>query len=70
MDLVPEKFHASGVGWYNTIIGLLGLVASIVAGLLWDNISHSTVFLYGALFSIVGSIMLILLVPSKIIIIK
>lgn len=65
IDLVPKKLHASGVGWYATTIGLLGLVASIVAGLLWDNISHSAVFIYGAAFSIVGSIMLIWLVPSK-----
>jgi len=65
IDLVPEKLHASGVGWYNTAIGLLGLAASLVAGLLWDNISHSSVFLYGAVFSIVGGIMLIWLVPSN-----
>lgn len=63
IDLVPEKLHASGVGWYSATIGLLGLVASIVAGLLWDNISHTAVFFYGAAFSMVGSILLVLLLP-------
>ena len=64
IDLVPEQLHASGIGWYTATIGLLGLVASIVAGLLWDHVSHSAVFIYGAAFSIMGSIMLMWLVPS------
>lgn len=64
IDLVPDQLHASGVGWYNATNGILGLVASIIAGLLWDNIGHYAVFFYGAAFSIIGSIMLILLVKS------
>ncbi|MFZ2314452.1 MAG: MFS transporter [Gammaproteobacteria bacterium] len=64
IDLVPEQLHASGIGWYAATIGLPGLVASVVAGLLWDNVSHSAVFLYGAAFSIIGGIMLMWLVPS------
>jgi MFS family permease len=35
-DYVPEQLRASGVGWYNNTVGLFGLVASLVAGLLWD----------------------------------
>lgn len=65
IDLVPEKLHASGVGWYSATIGLLGLVASIIAGVLWDRISHSAVFLYGAIFSIAGTIMLVWLIRDK-----
>jgi MFS family permease len=30
-DYVPEPLRASGVGWYNTIAGLCGLVVSLVA---------------------------------------
>jgi MFS family permease len=44
-DLVPEHLRASGVGWYSTTVGLLGLVANIVAGLLWDRVGHAAVFL-------------------------
>ena len=29
-DYVPEQLRASGVGWYNTTVGLFGLVASLV----------------------------------------
>jgi MFS family permease len=63
-DFVPKELRASGVGWYSTTVGLLQLVASIVAGLLWDRISHAAVFYYGATFAFVGSIGLRVLIPA------
>ena len=63
-DFVPERLRASGVGWYSTTVGLLQLVASVVAGLLWDRIGHAAVFYYGAAFAVVGSIALGLLVSE------
>ena len=64
-DFVPEQLRASAVGWYSTTVGLLQLVASVVAGLLWDRIGHAAVFYYGAAFAAVGSIGLLLLIPAK-----
>jgi MFS family permease len=64
-DFVPEHLRASGVGWYSTTVGLLQLVASIVAGLLWDRIGHAAVFYYGATCAVVGSIALLVLIPEK-----
>jgi MFS family permease len=64
-DFVPEYLRASGVGWYSTTVGLLGLVASIVAGQLWDRISHAAVFYYGAASAAAGSIALLLLFPGR-----
>jgi len=37
----------------------------IVAGLLWDKVGHATVFLYGAIFAVAGSIALFLLVSPE-----
>jgi len=31
-DFVPPHLRASGVGWYSMIVGLSGLIASVVAG--------------------------------------
>lgn len=59
IDLVPDNLHASGVGWFSTTVGLLGLIASLIAGLLWDHVSHFAVFYYGAGFSVLGSLMLL-----------
>ena len=57
-DLVPHRQRASGIGWYSTTVGLSGLVASIVAGLLWDHIGHAAVFIYAASFALVGGVAL------------
>jgi MFS family permease len=64
-DFVPERLRASGVGWYNTTVGLLGLVASIAAGLLWDHVGHAAVFLFGAAFAVVGGIALLVMLPAE-----
>jgi MFS family permease len=64
-DFVSDELRASGVGWYSTTVGLLQLVASVVAGLLWDRVDHVAVFYYGAAFAAVGSIGLMLLVPAS-----
>jgi MFS family permease len=63
-SLVPEELRASGVGWYNTTVGLLQLVASVIAGVLWDRVGHTAVFYYGAIFAAVGCVALVLLIPK------
>jgi len=63
-DLVPQDMRASGVGWYSTTVGLLQLLASIVAGQLWDRLGHSSVFFFGALFAFIGGVGLLILVPG------
>jgi MFS family permease len=63
-DFVPGPLRASGIGWYSTTIGLLGLVASVVAGQLWDHVGHAAVFVYGAVFAAVGSLALLMLIPA------
>jgi len=63
-DFVPDRLRASAVGWYSAVVGLLGLVASIVAGVLWDRFSHGAVFYYGAISAIEGSVGLFF-IPAK-----
>jgi MFS family permease len=63
-DFVPEALRASGIGWYNTTLGSLQLVASLVAGILWDRIGHPAVFYYGAVFAALGIVALIALIPN------
>ena len=64
-DFVSERLRASGVGWYSATVGLLGLVANLVAGLLWDRVGHAAVFYYGAAFAVVGGIALLALIPGR-----
>jgi len=64
-SFVSDRLRASGIGWYNTTVGLLQLVASVVAGLLWDRVGHAAVFYYGAFFAAVGMVVLVLLIPAR-----
>jgi len=64
-DFVPSHLRASGIGWYSTVVGLSGLVASIIVGGLWDRVSHTSVFMYSSVVSLVGIISLIALVPNN-----
>ena len=61
-DLVPEQVRASGIGWYSSTVGILQLISSVVAGLLWDHVGHVAVFYFGAVFAVFGTIGLLLLV--------
>lgn len=63
-DLVPGELRAGGIGWYNSLIGLSQLLASVIAGLLWDRVGHHAVFIYGAAFALVGAVAMLILVPS------
>ncbi len=64
-DFVPSHLRAGGIGWYSTTVGLLQLIASIVAGLLWDEIGHTAVFYYGVASAVVGSLALLVLIPER-----
>jgi MFS family permease len=64
-DFVPGHLRASGIGWYSTAVGLSGLIASIIAGGLWDKVSHTSVFVYGSVLSVTGIIFLVALVPNN-----
>ncbi|RRI05944.1 MFS transporter [Mesorhizobium tamadayense] len=62
-DFVPQQLRASSIGWYSSTVGLLELMASLVAGQLWDRVSHEAVFVYGAIFAVVGCVGLLALIP-------
>ncbi len=56
-DLSPEGIRATGLGVFHTVIGLAALPASLIAGLLWQKISPSSVFIYGGVMSIISVVM-------------
>lgn len=64
-DFVPEALRASGIGWYSTTIGMLQLISSVIAGLLWDHVGHEAVFYFGAASAVAGNVALVLAFPSR-----
>jgi MFS family permease len=63
-DFVAEDMRASAVGWYMTTVGISGFIASAVGGALWEKIDPTATFCLGAASALLGSVALILLVPS------
>jgi MFS family permease len=63
-DLSPAAMRATGIGCYSATVGLLQLIASVIAGILWDRVGHAAVFWYGAIFAFLGGISLLLLMPA------
>jgi MFS family permease len=64
-DMVSPQVRASGIGWYSTVVGLSGLIASIVAGQLWDKAGHPAVFIYGVGSALAGILALVFLIPGS-----
>ncbi|MBN9121490.1 MAG: MFS transporter [Planctomycetes bacterium] len=63
-DLVPEEMRASGVGWYMATVGLTGLMASLVGGVLWTSVGPPATFCYGAGSALAGSVALLFFAPA------
>lgn len=64
-DYTPVNLRASGVGWYSTTVGITALIASIIAGQLWDRVDHPAVFFFGAFFSLIGTVAFLIFMPAK-----
>lgn len=58
-ELSPGEYRASGLGGFQMVIGLCALPASLIAGLLWDNISMNAPFYLSLILTVMASIMLI-----------
>jgi MFS family permease len=63
-DFVTEDVRASAVGWYMTTVGISGLIASLIGGELWERIDPTATFWLGAASALLGSVALVLFVPS------
>jgi len=60
-DASPAPLRASAFGIFNFVGGILLLIASVVAGVLWDAIGPAATFYAGAGFTALGLIGLTLL---------
>ena len=63
-DLVPATRRGTGYGWFNLVIGIVALPASLLFGWIWDSFGAAAAFLTGAAIAAVASIGL-LFVPQR-----
>jgi MFS family permease len=57
-DMVPADHRGRAYGIYNTVVGVVTLPASFIAGLLWDRVGAAAPFYFGAIMSLVACILL------------
>ena len=55
VDLVPPRLRATSVGILGTVAGIATLVASVVAGILWDRVGPWAPFALGAVGALVSA---------------
>lgn len=59
-DLIDKNKRGTGLGIYNCLVGITLLPASVIAGLLYDNVNNSAPFYYGAIMAFIAAIFMII----------
>jgi MFS family permease len=66
-DLAPSGARGTAFGWYNLVLGIGALPASLLFGAIWETRGAPVAFTFGAALSVMASLGLLLLVrPPKI----
>jgi MFS family permease len=60
--IIPSDFKATAFGIYNTVVGLAMFPASLIGGLLWDRVSPSATFYYGAITAATSALLFIIFI--------
>lgn len=58
-DLSSDELRATALGTFHTTTGVAALPASLIAGILWQNIAPGITFIYGSIVSIISVILFI-----------
>ena len=59
VDLINPEEKATGLGVLGTVTGIATVVASSVAGLLWDHVGPNATFVYGAAGALLAMVLLL-----------
>lgn len=64
-DLVPARLRGTAYGLFNTAVGISVLPASVIAGVLWQQVGPAAPFLFGAALALAGVLGLNLFVAHR-----
>ena len=64
-DIIGKDLKGTGFGLYHAILGITLLPASLIAGLLYDNVNSDAPFYFGSLMAMLSVILMIIFVISK-----
>lgn len=57
-DLIDKNKRGTGLGIYNSLIGITLLPASVIAGVLYDNVNNSAPFYFGAAMALTAALLM------------
>lgn len=57
-EIAPKRLRGTMLGLHSTLVGVALLPASVIAGLLWDNVGVSAPFIFGAALSLAAALTL------------
>ena len=63
-DIVPPERRGTAFGWYYLAVGVAALPASVVFGVLWQQLGAHVAFMFGAALAMMASLGL-LAVPVR-----
>jgi len=63
--IIPSDFKATAFGVYNTAVGLAMFPASLIGGWLWDHVSPSATFYFGAITASLAAILFIVFITVE-----
>ncbi len=64
-DMVPSAQSGTAFGWYNLVVGILLLPASVLFGWLWATLSPTTAFAFGSGCALLAALLLRFWVGAK-----
>jgi MFS family permease len=60
--IIPQDFKATAFGIYNTVVGLAMFPASVIGGYMWDHVSPSATFYFGAITAGISAVMFVVFI--------
>ncbi|MHB8105746.1 MAG: MFS transporter, partial [Dehalococcoidales bacterium] len=64
-DLVPAERRGTAYGYYQGVVGLMLLPASVLAGWLWDSVDPAATFYFGAGLAFLAMVGLLIFLKEK-----
>ncbi|HZK52928.1 MAG TPA: MFS transporter [Desulfosporosinus sp.] len=59
-DLIDKNKRGTGLGLYNSLVGVTLLPASVIAGLLYDHVNNRAPFYYGAIMALAAAVLMLI----------
>lgn len=59
-DLIDKNKRGTGLGIYNSLIGITLLPASLIAGFLYDSVNNAAPFYFGSIMALISAILILI----------